>query len=188
MGSRERRRAERRKRKRRRTERPGVQQADSGARPGDGAGPETPDRLASRSELKDRAAREALEPLEEGERPLVVTLGAFASTLISASIVIAYLAGAEVDGERPSVAQVIAPAALTGVMAWGMWRARYWAVLGFQVVLLFLIIAAALGLVRAESAVQVIGNVLVIAVAGGFFYFMVRALARIEMPDRGPGS
>jgi threonine/homoserine/homoserine lactone efflux protein len=69
-----------------------------------------------------------------------------------------------------------------------MWRARYWAVLGFQVVLLFLIIAAALGLVRAESAVQVIGNVLVIAVAGAFFYFMVKALARIEMPDRGPGS
>ena len=189
MGSRERRRAERRKRKRRRTERSGAAELGSEAPADNGADPGvTPDRLASRSELKDRAARDALEPLEEGERPLVVTLGAIASTLISASIVIAYLAGAEVDGERPSVAQVIAPAALTGVMAWGMWRARYWAVLGFQVVLLFLIIAAALGLVRAESAVQVIGNVLVIAVAGGFFYFMVKALARIEMPDRGPGS
>jgi hypothetical protein len=187
MGSRERRRAERRKRKRRSVERAGAAESDTPDAAGDGAGgAETPDRLASRSELKDRAAREALEPLEEGERPLVVTLGAIASGVICASILIAYAAGAEVDGERPTVAQVIAPALVTGVMAWGMWRARYWAVLGFQVVLLFLIIAAALGLVQATGALQAVGNLLVIAVAGAFFYFMVKALARIQMPDRGP--
>jgi hypothetical protein len=187
MGSRERRRAERRKRKRRSVER--GQPSGLGSKPaaGDGAHrEETPDRLASRSEQKNRAAREALEPLEQGERPLVVTLGAIASALICASIVIAYAVGAEVDGERPNVAQVLAPALLMGVMSWGMWRARYWAVLGFQVVLLFLIIAAALGLVRATGAVQVIGNVLLMALAGAFFYFMVKALARIQMPDRAP--
>jgi hypothetical protein len=187
MGSRERRRAERRKRKRRGAERTGTPASGSEPGAGNGAGPGEPsDRPATRSELKDRAARESLEPLEEGERPLVVTLGAVGSALICASIVIAYVAGAEVDGDRPSAAQAIAPAVLTAVMAWGMWRARYWAVLGFQVVLLFLIIAAALGLVQAESAIQVIGNVLVMAVAGAFFYFMVKALARIEMPDRRP--
>jgi hypothetical protein len=187
MGSRERRRAERRKRKRRSAERVEGSGSGSAASRGNGAeAEETPDRLASRSEAKNRAAREALEPLEEGERPLVVTLGAIASALICASIVIAYALGAEVDGERPNLAQTIAPAVLTGVMAWGMWRARYWAVLGFQVVLLFLIIAAALGLVAAGSAVQVIGNVVVMAVAGTFFFFMVKALARIQMPDRGP--
>jgi hypothetical protein len=53
-------------------------------------------------------------------------------------------------------------------------------------VLLFLIIAAALGLVQATGALQAVGNLLVIAVAGAFFYFMVKALARIQMPDRGP--
>jgi hypothetical protein len=186
-GSRERRRAERRKRKRRSTERAPSSEPDSASAAGNGADPgETPDRLASRSELKNRAARETLEPLEEGERPLVVTLGAIASGLICASIVIAYAAGAEVDGEQPGIAQVLAPALLMGVMAWGMWGARYWAVLGFQVVLLFLIIAAALGLVRATGALQVVGNLLVMALAGAFFYFMVKALARIQMPDRGP--
>jgi hypothetical protein len=187
MGSRERRRQERRKRKRRSAET--GSELDSDAAAGNGSEPvETPDRLASRSELKNRAAREALEPLEEGERPLVVTLGAIASGLICASIVVAYAVGAEVDGERPNVAQVLAPALLTAVMAWGMWRARYWAVLGFQVVLLFLIIAAALGLVQATGAAQVIGNLVVLALAGAFFYFMVKALARIQMPDRGRRS
>jgi hypothetical protein len=184
MGSRERRRAERRKRKRRSAQRPDPE-PDSAASDGNGAEPpEAPDRLVSRSELRNQAARDALEPLAEGERPLAVTLGAIVAALICASIVIAYVAGAEVDGDRPNVAQVAAPALLMAVMAWGMWRARYWAVLGFQVVLLFLIIAASLGLVQAESAVQAIGNVALIAVAGTFFYFMVKALARIQMPDR----
>ncbi len=170
MGSRERKRAARRKRKERGGKRP----------PSLDQGP------PGRSELKDQAAREALEPLRQNERPLVVTIGAVVSTLLALSIVVAYLAGAEVNGDRPPIAQVIAPALIMGVMAFGMWRARYWAVLGFQVVLLFLIIATALGLTQATTALQAIGNLLVLAIAGAFFYFMVKALARIQMPERLP--
>jgi hypothetical protein len=192
MGSRERKRAERRKRKRRGAGLPAAEQdAENGAEPSNGGEPAgggdpSPSDLASRAEARNAAAREALEPLAEGERPTVVTLGAIASALICLSILVAYAAGAEVDGERPSVPQVIAPALLMGVMAWGMWRARYWAVLGFQAVLLFLIIAAVLGLVRAGTALQVVGNVVLISIAGAFFYFTVKALARIQMPDRRP--
>ena len=54
----------------------------------------------SRSELKNEAAREALDPLAEGERPTVVTVGAIVSALISASILIGYFAGVEVDRQR----------------------------------------------------------------------------------------
>jgi hypothetical protein len=163
MGSRERKRQERRKRKQR-----------------------TIESYSERTEARNVEAREALEPLEEGERPLAVTIGAIVSALICLSIVIAYAAGAEVNGDRPNPGQVFAPAILTGVMAYGMWRARYWAVLGFQVVLVLLILATALGLVQAESAVQVAGNLAVLAIAGVLFYFMIRALARIQMPERMP--
>ena len=142
----------------------------------------------SRSEEKNEAARRALEPLEEGERPLVVTIGALLSTLICASIVIAWLAGVKVDGREPPFLQVLAPSVLTGVMAYGMWRARYWAVLGFQTVLLLLLLATAMGLVVANSAVQVIGNLIVIAVAGTLFWFMVKGMARIQMPERRPSD
>ena len=41
-------------------------------------------------------------------------------------------------------------AMLMGVMAYGLWRARYWAVLGFQAILALLIVAATLGLVSAR--------------------------------------
>jgi glucose uptake protein GlcU len=99
----------------------------------------------------------------------------------------AYLAGAEVDGERPAVAQVLAPTILMGVMAYGMWRARYWAVLGFGVVLVFLIIGSALGLVQAANGLQVLGRSVILIGAGTLFFFMIKAMARIQMPER-PGA
>jgi len=166
MASRERRRAERSKRKARSVERR--------------------DQIAASYEERNRAAREALEPLRQDERPPVVTVGAVISGLIAASVVIAYLAGAEVNGERPPILQVIPSAVVMGVMSFGMWRARYWAVLGFQGVLALLILAAALGLVSAGSVAQLAGNLTLIAIAGSLFYFMIKALARIQMPERAP--
>ena len=139
----------------------------------------------ARAEQRNQEAREALEPLAEGERPLVVTIAAAVSTLIFASIAIGYLAGFEVDGERPELAEVAGPALITGMMAWGMWRARYWAVLGFQLILVFLIFSAVFGLaVQAASIGQVVATLGLLAVSGTFFYFMVKAMARIQMPSR----
>jgi hypothetical protein len=181
MGSRERKRSELQRRKDRSEHQapPVGSTQETGASPPNGAPP-------SRSEQRNQEAREALVPLGEGERPLVVTIGAAISALLALSVVVAYAAGAEVDGERPPIVQVIVPTLLMGLMAWGMWRARYWAVLGFQTLLLLLILATALGLVQATSAVQVAGNLGVLAGAGALFYFMVKALARIQMPESRP--
>lgn len=178
MGSRERKRAERRKRKAR-----GATTAG-----GEVEAPQSPvERGYAKADQRNREAREALEPLHEDERPLVVTIGAVISALISASILIGYASGAEVSGERPEFVQALAPAMLTGIMAWGMWRARYWAVLGFQTILFFLIAAAAFGLALRElSAAQIVANLGLLAVAGAFFFYMVKAMARIQMPHRLP--
>jgi hypothetical protein len=141
----------------------------------------------AKAEERNQEAREALEPLAEGERPLVVTVGAVVAALIAASIVIGYLAGTQVNGQKPHFAQVLAPALLMGIMAWGMWRARYWAVLGFQLILVFLIFSAVYGLaLQAATVAQVLATLALLAVAGGFFYFMVKAMARIQMPTRNP--
>ena len=185
MGSRERKRAERRKRKRRGSQ----QAAGPPGRPGeprDGDEGSTP----SRSELKDRAAREALEPLREGERPGAVTVGAVVASLIAAvfwvSAAVAAATDAEVGGEEPSVAPLALFAAILTVMAYGMWRARYWAVLGFQALLALIMLAAGLGLVGVTTVLQAVGTTLLLAGAGTLFYFMVKALARIQMPQRLP--
>jgi hypothetical protein len=168
MADRERKRSERQKRKARGTQRR--------------------EELAARMEAgysaKNQAARERLEPLEENERPLVVTIGAVIAGLISLAVVVAYLAGATVNGAKPPLIQVLTPAFLMGMASFGMWRARYWAVLGFEVVLAFLILSAAIGLVAATSWIQVVGDLALIAVAGALFYFMIKAMARIQMPER----
>ena len=141
----------------------------------------------ARAEQRNQEAREALEPLAEGERPTVVTVGAVIAALVALSIVAGYLAGVEVDGEKPKLPQVLAPAMIMGIMAWGMWHARYWAVLGFQLILVFLIFSAFFGLVvGATSLTQILGTLALLVVTGTFFYFMVKAMARIQMPTRGP--
>jgi hypothetical protein len=141
----------------------------------------------ARAEQRNQEAREALEPLGDGERPTVVTVGAVVAALIALSIVIAYFAGGDVNGAKPNLAQVVAPTAIMGAMAWGMWHARYWAVLGFQLILVFLIFSAFFGLlVGASSVTQVGGTLALLVVAGTFFYFMVKAMARIQMPTRAP--
>jgi hypothetical protein len=182
--SRERKRAERRKRKERSNERRAELAVKREA-------------MADRTEAKNEAVRAELEPLDEGERPLVVTIAAIVSALIAVSSIVGWLAGVEVrkfgsdgiqqgEGEAP-VASVIAVVVLMGVMAYGMWRARYWAVLGFQALLVIVLVAASLGLVQATSWTQAVGTTLLIAGAGALFYFMIKAMARIQMPER-PGA
>ena len=171
-------------------------EADGGAEPPDAGGPppraaEAEARGTGRSELRDQQARERLEPLAEGERPLVVTVGATVSLLIAASIVIAWLAGVEVrvgntDVERePNLFQVIPPAILFAVMGVGMLRARYWAVLGFQAIMAIIMIGAAITLVTATSVFQAVSLALVLAIAGALFWFTGKARARIERPSPG---
>jgi hypothetical protein len=139
----------------------------------------------ARAEERNQEVRESLEPLGEGERPLVVTIGAVVAALISISILAGYLAGVEVEGGKPRLAQVLAPALIMGVMAWGLWRVRYWAVLGFQLLLVFLIFSAVFGLaVQAATVAQFAVTLGLLGISGGFFYFMVKAMARIQMPSR----
>ena len=55
--------------------------------------------------------------------------------------------------------------------------------LGFQAVLALLIVAATLGW-SAPRPRPARGNLALIAVAGTLFYFMIKAMARIQMPER----
>jgi hypothetical protein len=141
----------------------------------------------AKAEQRNQEARESLKPLAAGERPTVVTLGAILAGLIALSVAVGYLLGVKVDGEKPEIAQVLAPILIMGVMAWGMWGARYWAVLGFQLILVFVLFSAFMGLVvSANSVAEFTGTFAVLVVAGAFFYFMVKAMARIQMPERRP--
>jgi hypothetical protein len=190
MGSRERKRAERRKRKRRSTE--GTTAANGASAPAPAETAEAPpaesfpERMARRSEERNLAARAKLEPLERGERPTAVTVGAIVSVvfagIFTASAVIAAVGSIEVSGDEPSPVGIAVFAAALWVMSWGMWRTRYWAVLGFQALLLIVLVLAALGLVVVSTIPELLASLVLLAGSGALFYFMIRAMARIQMP------
>ena len=144
----------------------------------------------SRSQAKDEAARAALKPLEPGERPTAVTVGAIAAALLAAANLIAVVAGwdgaAGEDDRARALAGSILVTGLLCVVAWGMWQSRYWAVLGMQTLLALTLIASSLALVTVNSAGGAVLLVVIIATAGALFWFMVKAMARIQMPER-PG-
>ena len=185
MADRERKRAERRKRK--------ARSGSAGTATEAALSPkrESPmQRGYAKAEERNREAREALVPLYEGERPTVVTIGAVFSGLVAAifwvSTVIAIFSDAEVNGNEPHPLQLALVAAIVTAMAVGMWRSRYWAVLGFQMVLVLFLLAGVAGLVGATTVAQVVGTVLLVLICLAFFLFMVKAMARIQMPGRLP--
>lgn len=143
-------------------------------------------RKPSRSEIKDAEARAKLVPLREGERPRAVTVAAIVAALLAIYEVVAYLAGQKINGKKPPVTQIAPFVIVLGAAAWGAWRARYWAVLGIQALLAITIVFFSLALLRASSWTDVLIVIAVVAPAGTLFYFLVKSLARIQMPERRP--
>lgn len=146
----------------------------------------------AKAEEKNQRAREALAPLGQGERPTVITVGAVFCAVMAAiawsSAGVALLTGTEVNGVRPNLAQLALTGLITTALAWGLWNARYWAALGFQVLLLLLLLAGVAGLVLAGTLLQALSTVVLVAGLGAMFWFMVKAMARIQMPEPDSGD
>ena len=158
-------------------------QAPAASPPAAGAPPR-----ASRSEAKNEAARAALEPLAPGERPTAVTVGAIVALLCALANVVAVVLGwdqgVDDDDRSRALAYTILATGVLLAVAWGMWKSKYWAVLGMQTLLALTLIASALGLVTAGSAGATVILLVILAAAGTLFWFLVKAMARIQMPER----
>ena len=142
----------------------------------------------ARGRAKDEAARAALKPLAPGERPTAVTVGAIAAMVLAAANVVAMVAGfndltGDIDESR-AVVLTLFWSGLLLLIAWGMWRARYWAVLGMQTLLAIALILGALSLAGAGSVGATLILLAILAGTGTLFWFMVKAMARIQMPER----
>jgi hypothetical protein len=126
----------------------------------------------ARSRARDEAARAALEPL----RPANLVALAFG-----------YNAGEDTLSPGSEATGSVAAALICAVVAYGMWKARYWAVLGMQTLLALTLVFASLALIGAASWWALCLLLLIIVTAGTLFWFLVKAMARIQMPER-PGT
>jgi hypothetical protein len=115
-----------------------------------------------------------------------VTAGAVVSALLAIAFTVSAvlaIAGVDAGGRHIKAIPIVVFGAVLWAMTIGMWRARYWAVLGFQTVLLLAMLASAFGLVVVSSVVQAVGTTLLLLGSAALFYFMIRAMARIQMPQ-----
>jgi hypothetical protein len=133
----------------------------------------------ARARERDEAARAALKPLEPGERPWPIVVAAALAVLVAVGNFVLVLTGW--DGNR-TAALVFAGVML--VAAAGIWNLKYWAVLGFEVLLGVSFTFAMLALLRAENLEAVAQCVVGMAITGPLFYFLIRQMARIQMPTR----
>ena len=147
-------------------------------------GGEAMQRGYSRTEAKNEAARASLEPLAPGERPRIVTIAALVALGLALANVGLWLGGVKVSGREPNVGSTVLQAAILIAAAAGMWRAKYWAVLGFQALLGLTILLAALALLVASNALEAVVCLAIIGLGGWLFWKLVRALARLQMPER----
>jgi hypothetical protein len=191
-----------RSRKRGRTDAPAGAEADQPIWPGDAtpAPPAAPPQRASpasdevdplrrryaRGRARDEAIRQELEPLAPGERPRPVTIAAVVAFVFAAANVAAALTGNDLstaDGNASAATAVTT--ALLLVAGLGMLLRQYWAVLGFQTILALQIIFFSLALLRVQKWWLAILMVIAIWLLGWLFWKLIRAMARLQMPDRG---
>lgn len=145
-----------------------------------------PPRVRKSSEQRNAETRAELEPLADGERPGAVTVAAIVALLLAISNVVAYFAGAQPEADSSQVfAQLVIITAVLLTTAIGMWMVRYWAVLGFQTLLALQILVLSVSCLVASSLVVVLIFVALIIASGTLFWYLVKAMARIQVPE-GP--
>ena len=145
--------------------------------------PAVPARRRS-AEERDAEVRARLRPLAKGERPRAVTVATVVAGVAAPLNLIAAFAVDFGSQSRSAVTFAVLQTVILLVAAIGMWRVRYWAVLGFQALLAIQILLLALALTRVERLWVGLGMAALIALLGLLFWTLVRALARIQMPER----
>ena len=138
----------------------------------------------ARSRKKDEAVRAGLRPLQPGERPTAITVAAIVALLIATTNLVLFYSGWEPRGQEPSTSGTWIFVGVMLAAAIGMWRGKYWAVLGFEMLLGIALVGTAVALLRASNFAAVALCFGIFAVCGPLFWFLIRAMARLQMPTR----
>jgi hypothetical protein len=137
----------------------------------------------ARGEERNEQIRRNLEPLAPGERPTAVTVAAIVAFVLAVANTVSLVLGETITGSEVTISGVGLSLVLL-VCAIFMWQAKYWAVLGFQALLAIQIVIAAGALLVAPGWWQVLVLGVFVVLGGWLFWKLVRALARLQMPER----
>jgi hypothetical protein len=158
--------------------------ASRAADPRPSSQPARPGGASARRAESEQLAREALKPLGEHERPAPL----LAAVAVCAVLALAVLAGAatvhDLRSRGGSLPGAIAIAAVLALLAQGMYRRRYWAVLSFEALLAFQVIVTSLALIVAATITAAAICLVGIGLGGWLFWKLVRVMGRIQAGER----
>jgi hypothetical protein len=125
-----------------------------------------------------------LEPLRAGERPPALRVAVVVCAALALAVIASAVTVKDLSRHGGSLPGALFIAAVLASLAVGMYRGRYWAVLGFEALLAFQIVVTSLALVVASTAIAALGCVVSVALGGWLFWKLVRVMARISAGDR----
>jgi hypothetical protein len=141
---------------------------------------------AARADREDRA-RAALEPLRAGERPPALLVAIAVCVVLALGVVIGAASIHDLNRHGGSLPGAAFLAVTLALLALGMYRQRYWAVLGFEALLAFQILVTSLALVVASTIAAAAVCVLSVGLGGWLFWKLVRVMGRIQAGERRAG-
>jgi hypothetical protein len=133
---------------------------------------------------REEDARAGLEPLGEHERPVALLVAVVVSALLALGVIVGAATVHDLSRRGGSLPGAVVLAGALAALALGMYRRRYWAVLGFEALLAFQIIVTSLALAVASTIPAAVGCLLSIGLAGWLFWKLVRVMGRIQAGDR----
>jgi hypothetical protein len=152
--------------------------ADGGRR----AGPPDTERDEGRDARpgREEQARAELVPLGADERPPALLVAIGVCVLLAIAVLVGGLTIHNLSSRGGSLPGAIFLAGILALLALGMYRRRYLAVLGFEALLAFQIIVTSLALVVASTLTAAGGCLLAIGLGGWLFWKLIRVMGRIQ--------
>jgi hypothetical protein len=143
------------------------------------ASPNRPER-AQREDL----LRASLQPLREDERPPALLVAIAVCALLALAVIVGAMTVQHLSRHGGSLPGGVFLAGVLLLLAQGMYRRRYWAVLGFEALLAFQVIVTSLALVVASTILAAAVCLLSVGLGGWLFWKLIRVMGRMQAGER----
>jgi hypothetical protein len=133
---------------------------------------------------REELLRAELEPLRENERPPALLVAVVVCILLALAVIVGVATVHNLSRHGGSLPGGAFLAIVLLLLAQGMYRRSYWAVLSFEALLAFQIIVTSLALVVASTIVAAAICTLSVGLGGWLFWKLVRVMGRIQVGER----
>ena len=133
---------------------------------------------------REELLRAELEPLRENERPPALLVAIVVCILLALAVIVGVATVHNLSRHGGSLPGGAFLAIVLLLLAQGMYRRSYWAVLSFEALLAFQIIVTSLALVVASTLAAAAACVVSVGLAGWLFWKLVRVMGRIQAGER----